>query len=256
MKFRIWFSVVLAAVTVIGGDALVAAPKVQNAIDGVVAKLKTARPDLSIEHASAAPVPGMVEIQLTGGDTLYATNDGRYLIAGELYELGSKLVNVAEKALDEKRKALIAGVAPGDMAIFPAQGQPKAVITVFTDVDCGFCRKLHLEVPQMNKMGVEVRYLAYPRAGVGSPGYDKLVTAWCSRDRQDAITRMKRGEELPAKTCENPVADEYELGHQVGLKGTPAIVLDDGRLIAGYVSADQLGALLGIGPDSATTGAG
>ena len=130
---------------------------------------------------------------------LYASSDGRYLIAGDLFEMSDTLVNLAEKARDEKRKELIAEVSLGDMAIFPAQGQRKAVVTVFTDVDCGYCRKLHQEVPQMNKMGVEVRYLAYPRAGVGSPGYEKLVTAWCSTDRQDAITRMKRGEELPQR---------------------------------------------------------
>ncbi len=132
------------------------------------------------------------------------------------------------------------------MAIFPALGRRKASITVFTDVDCGFCRKLHLEVPQMNKMGVEVRYLGYPRAGVGSEGYDKLVTAWCSSDRQDAITRMKRGEELPPKTCDNPVAREYQFGHLAGLKGTPGIVLEDGRMLPGYVSAQDLGKELGI----------
>jgi thiol:disulfide interchange protein DsbC len=117
---------------------------------------------------------------------------------------------------------------------------------VFTDVDCGYCRKLHLEVPAMNKMGVEVRYLAYPRSGVGSPSYDKLVTAWCSTNRQDAITRMKRGEELPPKKCDNPVAHEYELGQMAGLTGTPAIVLEDGRMLPGYMSANELGHLLGI----------
>src|SRR5262249_38516615 len=130
--------------------------------------------------------------------------------------------------------------------VFPAQGHRKAVITVFTDVDCGYCRKLHLEVPAMNKMGVEVRYLAYPRSGVGSPSYDKLVTAWCSANRQDAITRLKRGEELPQKPCETPVAHEKELGQVGGLPGTPGIVLEDGRMLPGYMTADELGHLLGI----------
>jgi thiol:disulfide interchange protein DsbC len=223
-----------------------AAPTAQHATDAVVAKLKALRPDLPIVSVSTAPIPGMIAIELSGGSVLYASNDGRYLIAGDLYEMGDTLVNIAEQARDEKRKELIAGVSPSDMAIFPAQGKRKAVITVFTDVDCTYCRKLHKEVPQMNKMGVEVRYLAYPRGGVGSPGYDKLVTAWCSTNRQDAITRMKRGEELPPKTCENPVAHEYELGHLAGLSGTPAIVLEDGRMVGGYLSADQLGEMLGI----------
>jgi thiol:disulfide interchange protein DsbC len=247
MELRSFVAIGVVAITILCGEAMsAAAPTAQNSMDAVVAKLKALRPDLPIESASAAPIPGLIAIELTGGSVLYASNDGRYLIAGDLFEMGDTLVNVAEQSRDEKRKELIAGVSPNDMAIFPAQGKRKAVITVFTDVDCTYCRKLHKEVPQMNKMGVEVRYLAYPRAGVGSPGYDKLVTAWCSTNRQDAITRMKRGEELPPKTCDNPVAHEYELGHLAGLSGTPAIVLEDGRMLPGYVSADQLGEMLGI----------
>ncbi len=214
--------------------------------DTVVAKLVILRPDLSVIRAKSAPIPNMVEIELTGGTLLYASADGRYLIAGDLYELGDKLINVSQKARDEKRKELIEQVSLSDMAIFPAQGHRKAVMTVFTDIDCSFCRKLHQEVPEINKMGVEVRYLAYPRSGLSSPGYDKLVTAWCSRDRQDAITRMKRGEELPAKSCDNPVAREFELGQLTGLTGTPSIVLEDGRMLDGYLSAEQIKQQLGI----------
>jgi thiol:disulfide interchange protein DsbC len=245
MQFRFGILVALFGVA-IASDATSAETQTSKAADAVVAKLAALRPDLSIKRAAPAPVANMIEIELAGGSVLYASADGRYLIAGDLYELGDKLVNVAEKARNEKRKELIAQVSLADMAIFPAQGHRKAVITVFTDVDCGFCRKLHQEVPQMNKMGVEVRYLAYPRSGVGSPSYDKLVTAWCSSDRQDAITRLKRGEELTAKTCDNPVAHEFELGQLAGLSGTPAIVLEDGRMLDGYLTADQLKQQLGI----------
>jgi thiol:disulfide interchange protein DsbC len=241
------FGLVMIASLLLCGDALsAAAPSATNSADAVVAKLKALRPDLAIEGSSASPIPGLIAVTLSGGSTLYATADGKYLIAGDLYEMGDTLVNLAEKERDEKRKELIAGVSLSDMAVFPAVGHRKAVITVFTDVDCGYCRKLHLEVPTMNKMGVEVRYLAYPRSGVGSPSYDKLVTAWCSANRQDAITRMKRGEELPKKTCENPVAHEYELGQLAGLTGTPAIVLEDGRMLPGYLTAAELGHVLGI----------
>jgi len=247
MSFRPSVLIALFAAAVFCADVVAAAaPISQTAIDGVVAKLKALRPDLPIEGAVAAPIAGMVAIELTGGNVLYASIDGRYLIAGDLFEVGDDLVNLAEKARDEKRRDLIAAVSLQDMAVFPAQGKRKAVITVFTDVDCTYCRKLHLEVPRMNQMGVEVRYLAYPRGGVDSPGYAKLVTAWCSADRQEAITRMKRGEQVPAKTCDNPVAREYELGHLAGLTGTPAIVLEDGRMLAGYVSAEELGEVLGI----------
>ena len=237
----------VAASIVLGADARSAAPPIkQEVIDAIVAKLKALRPDLPIESATAAQMPGMITIELAGGALLYVSTDGRYLIAGDLYEVGDTLVNLAEEGRDAKRKELIAGVSINDMAVFPAQGDRKAVITVFTDVDCTYCRKLHLEVPKMNQMGVEVRYLAYPRSGLDSPGYDKMVTAWCSSNRGDAITRMKRGEALPPKTCNNPVAKEYELGHLAGLTGTPAIVLEDGRMLAGYVSAAELGEVLGI----------
>jgi len=246
MLLRSYVSTVLFTVAVLCGGVAAAAPISQGAVDAVVAKLRALRPDLPIESAVAAPIPGMIAIELTGGNVLYATGDGRYLIAGDLFEVGDELVNLAEKGRDEKRKALIDAVSLQDMAVFPAQGNRKAVITVFTDVDCTYCRKLHLEVPRMNQMGVEVRYLAYPRSGVDSPGYTKLVTAWCSSDRQQAITRMKRGEQLPAKTCDNPVAAEYELGQAAGVAGTPAIILEDGRMLAGYVSADELGEVLGI----------
>jgi thiol:disulfide interchange protein DsbC len=248
MELRSFIAIVVLAVALLCGDAMSAAAPAttQSAADAVVAKLKALRPDLPIEGADASPIPGMIAIKMTGGNVLYASNDGRYLIAGDLFEMGDTLVNLAEKARDEKRKELIAGVAIDDMAVFPAQGHRKAIITVFTDVDCAYCRKLHLQVPRMNQMGVEVRYLAYPRGGLGTPGYDKLVTAWCSSNRQDAITRMKRGEELPPKTCDNPVAQEYELGHLAGLTGTPAIVLEDGRMLAGYLTAEQLKEELGI----------
>ena len=246
MAVRSLFGFVVIAASLLWGDAMSAAAPAANAGDAVVAKLKALRPDLAIEGTAPSPIAGLIAVQLTGGSTLYATADGKYLIAGDLYEMGDTLVNLAERERDEKRKALIAGVSLNDMAVFPALGHRKAVITVFTDVDCGYCRKLHLEVPAMNKMGVEVRYLAYPRSGIGSPSYAKLVTAWCSTNRQDAITRMKRGEELPQKTCDNPVAHEYELGQLAGLTGTPAIVLEDGRMLPGYVTADELGHVLGI----------
>jgi thiol:disulfide interchange protein DsbC len=229
------------------GGALAAAGEMpQSVVDAVVTKLRALRPDLEIAEAGPSTIPGMVAIELRGGTSLTATADGRYLIAGDVYEMGDELVNVAEAGRDAKRRELLASIRVEDMAVFPATGNRRAVLTVFTDLDCGYCRKLHQEVPQLNQMGVEIRYLAYPRAGIGSPSYDKLVTAWCSKDRNDAITRMKQGEVMPKKTCTNPVAAEYELGHLAGLQGTPAIVLEDGRMLPGYMTADELAQVLGI----------
>jgi thiol:disulfide interchange protein DsbC len=215
----------------------------------IIARLRELRPDLPIEGVRPAPIPGMFGVELAGGQILYVTSDARYMIAGDLFELGSEeLINLAEQQRIVKRRELMATVAEDEELVFSPEGVTRTSISVFTDVDCGYCRKLHLEVPAMNAMGIEVRYLAYPRAGIGSASYDKIVTAWCSDDRNDALTRLKRGEELASVTCDNPVARQFLLGRKVGVTGTPAIVLPDGQLLPGYLPADELAKALGIEP--------
>ncbi|MCZ6889293.1 MAG: DsbC family protein [Gammaproteobacteria bacterium] len=212
-----------------------------------VAKLQSARPDISVERVESTPIENMYAIELVGGGTFYATADGNYLISGDLYRItDSDLINLAEVQRDKKRVELIAGLDLKDMVIFAPEGQVKAVVNIFTDVDCGFCRKLHGEMADYNAAGIEVRYLAYPRAGIGSESYDKIVSAWCSDDRNDSITRLKRGETIPTRTCVNPVADQYNIGHEAGISGTPAIITDDGRLLPGYLPAKDLAQRLGI----------
>ena len=132
------------------------------------------------------------------------------------------------------------------MIVFPAKEQ-KHVITVFTDIDCGYCRKLHAEMDKYNEEGITVRYLMFPRAGVDSPSYKKAVTVWCSKDQLDAMTRAKNGENLPNLTCDNPIQEEYELGQLIGVRGTPAIVMDDGGMLPGYVPAARLAKALEAG---------
>ena len=213
----------------------------------LVAKLKALRPDIPIEGVSKSPLPGIYALELTGGTVFYGTGDGRYLFAGDLYELGDDdLINLADIGRADKRKELMAAVAVSDMVVFPASGETKAVINVFTDVDCGYCRKLHQEVNDLNNRGIEVRYLAYPRAGVGSPSYSKIVSAWCAEDPNAAITELKAGNDIPSQTCENPVAEQFGLGQEIGVTGTPAIVLEDGRLIPGYAPAAELAANIGL----------
>ncbi len=213
----------------------------------LVAKLKALRPDIPIERVSPSPLPGIYQLELAGGTVFYGTEDGRYLFAGDLYELGDDdLVNLAEQGRVEKRQALMAKVDVEDMIVFSPSGERSAVISVFTDVDCGYCQKLHQEVPRLNELGVEVRYLAYPRAGVGSRSYQKIVSAWCADDQNSAITALKSGQSIPDIDCANPVSAQYELGHELGVSGTPAIVLEDGRLLPGYMPADQLAQAIGI----------
>jgi thiol:disulfide interchange protein DsbC len=216
----------------------------------LVARLQALRPDIPVERVSPTPLPGIVALELGGGTIFYGTSDGRFLFAGDLYELtDTDLVDVAEAGRVAKRRELIAKADPAGMVIFRAAGTPKAVINVFTDVDCGYCQKLHREVPELNAMGIEVRYLGYPRAGIGSESYDRIVSAWCAEDPNDALTRVKAGEQIPAATCDNEVAAHYGLGRQIGIAGTPAIVLSDGRLLPGYLPAKELGQTLGVAAD-------
>ena len=142
---------------------------------------------------------------------------------------------------------LMAKVDEKDMIIFSPKGETRAHINVFTDITCGYCRKLHQEVPELNRRGVEVRYLAYPRTGLGTPGYSQLVTAWCSKDRRSALTQLKNGVQVPPQSCpDNPVSAQFDLGQAVGVRGTPALVTAEGELIPGYQSADQLMVTLGL----------
>ncbi len=213
----------------------------------LVDKLKALRPSIPIEGVSESPLPGIYALEIEGGTVFYGTADGRYLFTGDLYELGdTDLINLAELNRSVKRIDLLAAVPEEDMVIFSPAGTTKAVVSIFTDVDCGFCRKLHKEVPELNALGVEVRYLAYPRAGIGSESYHRIVSAWCADDRNAAITLLKSGDSIPTKSCDNPVSQHYELGRQVGVTGTPAIVTEDGRLLPGFMPAEQLAKTVGI----------
>lgn len=220
--------------------------------DKLVEKLKALRPNIPIERVASTPIPGIYALELAGGAVFYGTEDGRYLFAGDLYRLGDDdLVNLAEAGRADKRKRLMDDVARKDMVVFSPDGPTRAAINVFTDVDCGYCQKLHQEVPALNGMGIEVRYLAYPRAGIGSRSYQKIVSAWCAADPNAALTRLKAQQPIPDATCPNPVADQYDLGREMGVNGTPAIILEDGTLLPGYMPADKLAEAMGLDADAA-----
>ena len=217
-------------------------------------RLSAARPGLPIERITPAEVEGMYRIELTGGEMLHTTADAKFLF-GDLWAIEpGKLVNLSDVRRNDVRRELLAKVALKDMVVFaPAKGT-RAVVTVFTDVDCGYCQKLHAEMALYNALGIEIRYLAYPRAGIGSPAAAKLVTAWCSKNPQDALTRLKLHETLPSLTCDNPVDKEYALGQAMGVRGTPALVLADGTMLPGYVPAAELAEVLGLTSAPAATG--
>jgi len=213
----------------------------------ITSSFKKIMPSLQISSIDKSEIKDLFTVETEGGEVLFTSSNGDFFITGDMYSTqGGKLQNLTENRRGARRAEKVASIKPDQKITFPAIGETKARIAVFTDIDCGYCRKLHNEVPAMNKMGIEVSYLAYPRAGVGSDSYQKFVSAWCADDKLKAMTSAKNGQSIEAKTCENPVASQFELGQKLGVTGTPAILLEDGRLIPGYMPADKLAANLGI----------
>ncbi len=195
-------------------------------------------PGSKIEDFRPSPLPGVYEYA-RGADILYISADGKFALAGDMYDIASE-TNLSEKRRREARLALIAKVPENRMVIFGPR-EAKHTVTVFTDVDCGYCRKLHSEIARYNQLGIRVRYLLYPREGPDSESWVKAIAVWCSANRNEAMTRAKKGEKLGNPKCaSNPVAKDYELGQDVGLRGTPAIITASGELLPGYVPPDML----------------
>ena len=195
-------------------------------------------PGTSPEDVHATPVPGLFEI-MHGTDAAYVSADGKYAIAGDLYDLRTN-VNLTENQRRSIRLRLLSAIPESQMVIF-GPTDARHTVTVFTDVDCAYCRKFHSQIAEYNRLGIRVRYVFYPRTGPNTESWTKAEEVWCSPNRQEALTRAKRGEVLNVKMCPNtPVAREYELGREFDLDGTPAIVLADGEMVPGYVSPIEL----------------
>jgi len=200
------------------------------------------RLEIKVEDVRPAPIPGLLEVR-SGTEVGYVSADGRYYVDGDVFDMTSKH-NLTEDVRRQGRLALLATVKDSDAIIFDAKGPVKHTVTVFTDVDCVHCRRMHSEIKDINDRGIRVRYLMFPRGGPGSDSWDKAVAVWCSADRKAALTRAKLGEKLPAGKCSTPVAAEYELGRKMGITGTPGIITDTGEFMAGYASAAYLAAYL------------
>ena len=211
-------------------------------------KLLLTRPDFPVVGVKRSVLDGYFEVLMQGGMILYMNEAADYFIAGDLFFIEpSGFVNSTEQSLTKQRKQLLESLKDSDMVVFsPRPELTKATITVFTDIDCGYCRKLHQEVPELNRLGVAVRYLAYPRAGVGSESYNKAVAVWCADNPQKAMTNSKAGKDIEMKTCANPVQQHYAMGDAFGVTGTPAVVYENGTLQAGYLPAVDMARRLGI----------
>ena len=194
------------------------------------------------EELRPTPIQGVYELT-RGTEIAYVSTDGKYAITGDMYDLAAN-DDLTEAHRREVRANLIAGFPESEMVIFGPK-DPKYTVTVFTDVDCGYCRKLHSQIAEYNRLGVRVRYLLYPRSGPNTPSWIKAEQVWCSPDRHEALTRAKLGEQLKNQPCtSNPVARIHELGAKFALQGTPDIVLPDGEMFPGYVPPEVLAAHL------------
>ena len=206
--------------------------------------LETVRKNISKQFKSVkakdikpSPIPGLYQVSMPPR-LFYISADGRYLVDGDLIDMSSK-ENVSQSLRNNSIATAIDSMGEDSMIIF-GKKTLKHTVTVFTDIDCGYCRKLHNEVNKYNALGVRVRYLAYPRAGIGSGAFKKAEAVWCSKDKAKAMTQAKNGTVPKSEKCDNPVAQHYALGNMIGIRGTPAIVLEDGTVVPGYIPAARL----------------
>ncbi len=230
-----------AAALALASTFAVADPAAEQAIRKT---LQTLQLEVPIESIAASPLNGLYEVKLKGGRVLYASADGQFVMQGYLFQIqDGKPVNLTEKTERLAIAKTVNAIPVADTVVYPAVGETKSHITVFTDTTCPYCHKLHAEVPELNRMGVEVRYVAFPRQGLKSAGDEQLQAVWCSKDRKAAMDKMVSGDTIKAPSCANPVARQFELGQSIGVTGTPAIVLENGQVIPGYQPAANVAKL-------------
>jgi len=213
-------------------------------------KIESIYPNVRIDEVRPAKVKGFYEI-LSSGDVLYASDDGRFLIQGDVYELDdkSKPMNLTEETRQEMRQKSIKLITATDTIMFNAE-KPKHLVYVFTDVDCGYCRMFHSKMHEYNELGISVAYLAFPRQGLNSEVARKMQSVWCGDKPAELFTKVVNDQSIPDKTCststvmKDPVTRDFEFGASVGVRGTPSIMLDNGRMLGGYVDPKELASML------------
>jgi thiol:disulfide interchange protein DsbC len=201
---------------------------------------------LKVEDVRISPVTGIYEVS-RGSEVSYVSSDGRYAIVGDMIDLDSE-ANLSENRRRIIRQRLIETVPESEMLVFSPK-DPKYSITVFTDIDCGYCRRLHSQIAEYNRLGIRVRYLFFPRSGPDTDSWHKAEAVWCAPNRNEALTRAKKDEKIESKECgaNEIVARDYELGGKLAVNGTPAIFLSSGEMLPGYLPPAQLSRYLKTG---------
>ncbi|BAW80208.1 thiol-disulfide interchange protein DsbC [Candidatus Nitrosoglobus terrae] len=208
-------------------------------ITSVQTALKKFMPGVQLQSIKPTPIPGLYEIVIEG-QVLYFSEDGRYAVQGQLVDLATR-TNLTEERMNAVRAKAINALDKRDMIVFGPK-EAKYTVNIFTDIDCPYCRQMHQHVDEYNKLGIKIRYLSFPRAGIGSASYDKAVAVWCAKDRQQALTQAKADKpiENTANKCKNPVADQFNLGQSLGVNATPTLILDDGTMLPGFIRPQAL----------------
>ncbi len=208
-----------------------------SADERAVAAVRGLNSQLHIDHVGAAPLPGFREV-IVAGQTLYVSDDGSYMLQGNLFDMVNKR-DLSQVSIGNMRKRLLAEVPAAERIVF-APENPQYRVTVFTDVECGYCRRLHNEIAEYNRLGIAVEYLAFPRSGPAGEDFKIMENVWCSNNRNRALTDAKNGRMPQAVRCTNPVMRHYLLGQRLGLQGTPMIIAENGVNTPGYMPPAQL----------------
>ena len=218
----------------LAGYACVAPAAETPSLEVIASRIKGAK----ASELRPTPIKGIYEYQ-HGSEIVYVSEDGKYAFAGDLYQLSSSY-NVTETRRREVRRSLIAAVPEAAMVAF-APGEYKYTVNVFTDVDCQYCRKLHSQIADYNKLGIRVRYLSFPRTGPQTESWTRAEQVWCAKDRNTALTQAKLGKNPGGQVCAaNPVASQYALGRSLRISGTPSIITEFGDMIEGYAPPLEL----------------
>jgi thiol:disulfide interchange protein DsbC len=204
-------------------------------IDKIKQSLAKNMPHVKVDKISESPVTGMYEVTV-GSQVVYMSADTRYMFQGDLYDIVTK-ENISENAKSSIRLAVVKKLGAVNMVVY----KPKTVkntITVVTDIDCPYCRRLHSEIPDYMAKDVEVRYIFMPLKGESD--MKKTISVWCAENQQQALDTAKSGGKVEEKDCDNPIKEHMAVARELGVRGTPAILLEDGQLLPGYVPVDKL----------------
>lgn len=237
--------IAVAAMLALAASAATTPPAEKPEVRAEIAR----RLEVAPEDIKPSPIAGLYEV-LSGAEVGYVSADGRFYVDGDVFDMGSKQ-NLTEQRRQQGRLALLATIDDRDVIIFSPTGAVRHTLTVFTDIDCTYCRRMHQEIGELNRLGIRVRYLMYPRSGPDTESWTKAEAVWCSADRRDALTRAKRGEIVKAPRCEAPVAAQHALGQQIGIRGTPGIITDKGEYLAGYMPAASMAEYLSMAETAA-----